>query len=83
MIQIVCDENMSGETNVQKLKEYQSKLILLPVNSKNPRKGEATGEDIKRASQLNRLVIPIKPVVKRERAMELTDDLKNFKAFNT
>ena len=24
--------------------------------------------------------IPIKPVVKRERAMELTDDLKNFKA---
>ena len=23
--------------------------------------------------------IPIKPVVKRERAMELTDDLKNFK----
>jgi len=27
--------------------------------------------------------IPIKPVVKRERAMELTDDLKNFKAFNS
>ena len=24
--------------------------------------------------------IPIKPVVKRERAMELTDDLKSFKA---
>ena len=61
------------------MKEYQSKLILFPVNSKKPRKGEATEEDIKKASQLGGLVIPIKPVVKRQRAMELTDDLKNFK----
>ena len=65
------------------LKEYQSKLILFPVNSKKPRKGEATEEDIKKASQLAGQVIPIKPVVKRQRAMELTDDLKNFKAFNS
>ena len=62
-----------------RLKEYQSKLILFPVNSKKPRKGEATEEDIKKASQLAGSVIPIKPVVKRQRAMELTDDLKNFK----
>ena len=61
------------------MKEYQSKLILFPVNSKKPRKGEATEEDIKKASQLAGSVIPIKPVVKRQRAMELTDDLKNFK----
>ena len=62
-----------------RLKEYQSKLILFPVNSKKPRKGEATEEDIKKASQLAGSVIPIKPVVKRQRAMEVTDDLKNFK----
>ena len=49
------------------------------MNSKKPRKGEATEEDIKKASQLAGNVIPIKPVVKRQRAMELTDDLKNFK----
>merc|ERR1739841_439608 len=72
----------SLQRNVQRLKEYQSKLILFPVNSKKPRKGEATEEDIKKASQLAGNVIPIKPVVKRQRAMELTDDLKNFKAFN-
>jgi len=66
-----------------RLKEYQSKLILFPVNSKKPRKGEATEEDIKKASQLAGSVIPIKPVVKRQRAMEVTDDLKNFKAFNS
>ena len=44
--------------------------------------GEATEEDIKKASQLQGSVLPIKPVVKRQRAMELTDDLKKFKAFN-
>merc|ERR1712183_302090 len=42
----------SLQRNVQRLKEYQSKLILFPVNSKKPRKGEATEEDIKKASQL-------------------------------
>merc|ERR1712073_48091 len=73
----------SLQRNVQRLKEYQSKLILFPVNSKKPRKGEATEEDIKKASQLAGAVIPIKPVVKRQRAMELTDDLKKFKAFNS
>ena len=65
-----------------RLKEYQSKLILFPVNSKKPRKGEATEEDIKKASQLAGSVIPIKPVVKRQRAMEVTDDLKNFKVIS-
>merc|ERR1712051_383598 len=73
----------SLQRNVQRLKDYQSKLILFPVNSKKPRKGEATEEDIKKASQLAGSVIPIKPVVKRQRAMEVTDDLKNFKAFNS
>merc|ERR1712062_827926 len=73
----------SLQRNVQRLKEYQSKLILFPVNSKKPRKGEATEEDIKKASQLKGTVIPITAVVKRQRAMELTDDLKKFKAFNS
>ena len=52
------------------------------MNSKKPRKGEATEEDIKKASQLAGSVIPIKPVVKRQRAMEVTDDLKNFKVIS-
>merc|ERR1711897_38318 len=73
----------SLQRNVQRLKEYQSKLILFPVNSKKPRKGEATEEDIKKATQMEGHVMPVKQVVKRQRAMELTDDLKKFKAFNS
>ena len=65
------------------MKEYQSKLILFPINGKKPRKGDATEEDMKKAAQMVGEVMPVKQVVKRQRAMELTDDLKNFKAFNS
>ena len=68
---------------MQRLKEYQSKLILFPVKSSKPRKGDATEEDIKKATQMEGHVMPVKQVVKRQRAMELTDDLKKFKAFNS
>ena len=73
----------SLQRNVQRLKEYQSKLILFPIKSSKPRKGDATEEDIKKATQLEGGVMPVKQVVKRQRAMELTDDLKKFKAFNS
>merc|ERR1712080_251455 len=73
----------SLQRNVQRLKEYQSKLILFPVSSKKPMKGDASEEDMKKATQLGGDVLPIKQVVKRPRAMELTDDLKKFRAFNT
>ena len=73
----------SLQRNVQRLKEYQSKLILFPVNSKKPRKGDASEEDMKKAAQMVGEIMPVKSVVKRQRAMELTDDLKNFKAFNS
>ena len=58
-------------------------MILFPANSKKVRKGEASAEDIKKATQLIGHVLPVKQVVKRPRAMELTDDLKKFKAFNS
>ena len=38
---------------------------------------------MKKATQLEGDVLPIKQVVKRPRAMEITDDLKKFKAFNS
>merc|ERR1712098_672734 len=73
----------SLQVNAQRLKEYQSKLILFPVKASKPRKGDASEEDMKKASQLEGQVMPIQGLErKRLRAMEVTDDLKNFKAFN-
>merc|ERR1712098_616509 len=64
----------SLQLNAQRLKEYKSKLILFPLSAKKPRKGEATPEEVSKAVQLS---------AKRIRAMEITDDMKNFKAFQT
>merc|ERR1711915_1093613 len=71
----------SLQLNTQRLKEYQSKLILFPLNPKKPRKGDATAEEISKATQLAGEVMPIKSVEKRPRAMAITEDMKNFKAF--
>merc|ERR1712083_514123 len=73
----------SLQLNAQRLKEYKSKLILFPLNSKKPRKGDATAEELSKAVQLAGAVMPVKPAVKRVRAMEITEDLKKFQAFQT
>ena len=73
----------SLQQNTQRLKEYKSKLILFPLNTKKPRKGDSTAEELSKAVQLAGEVMPVKPVVKRARAMALTDDLKKFQAFQT
>merc|ERR1711931_41040 len=54
----------SLQLNAQRLKEYQSKLILFPLNSKKPKKGDATAEEISKATQLAGEVMPIKSVGK-------------------
>merc|ERR1712168_50455 len=38
------------QLNVQRLKEYKAKLILFPVKASKPRKGDATQEDMDKAS---------------------------------
>ena len=73
----------SLQLNSQRLKEYKSKLILFPLNSKKPRKGDSTAEELSKAVQMAGEVMPVKPVVKRSRAMAITDDLKKFQAFQT
>ena len=72
------------QINVQRLKEYRSKLILFPINEKKKlRKGEATAEERKVATQLRGEVMPIrnaKPVVS---VRAITDAEKKFGAFLT
>ncbi|KAL7741902.1 hypothetical protein ACLKA6_012116 [Drosophila palustris] len=73
----------SRQRNIQRLKEYRSKLILFPINEKKIRKGESTVEECKLATQLQGPVMPLKkekPVVEFR---EVTKDEKKFKAFAT
>nr|ADD38054.1 60S ribosomal protein L13 [Lepeophtheirus salmonis] len=73
----------SLQYNVQRLKEYQSKLILFPIKANKPRKGDSTPEEIKEATQFVGTVSPVAKSGKRVKAMEVTDDLKKFKAFHS
>merc|ERR1712121_269116 len=68
------------QLNVQRLKEYKAKLILFPVKATKPRKGDATQEDMDKASQLVGVVMPPKVKATRIRPMAITDDMKTFKA---
>nr|QBH73319.1 putative cold induced protein [Thermobia domestica] len=72
----------SLQQNVQRLKEYRSKLILFPIHAnKKLRKGEATEEERKLASQLTGPVMPIKQPTAKTKARKITDEEKKFSAF--
>jgi len=73
----------SRQRNIQRLKEYRSKLILFPLNAKKIRKGESSVEECKLATQLKGDVMPLKkeqPVIEFR---EVTGAEKKFKAFAT
>ncbi|PSN46355.1 60S ribosomal protein L13 [Blattella germanica] len=74
----------SLQQNVQRLKEYRSKLILFPIHAnKKVRKGEATEEERKVATQLKTPVMPIKQPAVRPKSRKITDEEKAFSAFAT
>ncbi|CAO2640183.1 60S ribosomal protein L13 [Lemmus lemmus] len=62
----------SLQANVQRLKEYRSKLILFPRKPSAPKKGD---------SSLTGSVMPIRNVYKKEKSRVITEEEKNFKAF--
>ncbi|KAL4827795.1 hypothetical protein H8958_004538 [Nasalis larvatus] len=71
-------ESLQG--NVQRLKEYQSKLILFSRKPLDPKKGDSSVEELILAIQLTGPVMPIQNVYK-EKALVITEEEKNFKAF--
>ncbi|XP_006892815.1 PREDICTED: 60S ribosomal protein L13-like [Elephantulus edwardii] len=71
----------SLQANVQRLKEYRSKLILFPRKPSAPKKGDSSAEELKLATQLTGPVMPIRNVYKKEKARVITQEEKDFKAF--
>jgi len=72
----------SRQQNIQRLKEYRSKLILFPIHEKKKlRKGEATAEERKLATQLKGEVMPIRNPEPTIEFREITDAEKKFSAF--
>ncbi|KAK6639490.1 60S ribosomal protein L13 [Polyplax serrata] len=74
----------SLQKNVQRLKEYRSKLILFPTkwNAQKLKKGEATMEEKKVATQMKTPVMPIKQVSSKLKIRPITKQEKKFSAYN-
>jgi len=71
----------SLQLNVQRLKEYRSRLILFPKKLSKPKKGDSTAEELKLATQLRGVIMPVKQTVKKDKARAITDADKKFEAY--
>jgi large subunit ribosomal protein L13e len=67
--------------NAQRLKEYQSKLVLFPRNSKKPKTGDATAETLKEVRQATGTLLPIKKVTTKATFRAITEEEKKTSAF--
>jgi len=72
----------SLQVNAQRLKLYKSKLVLFPRKASKPKKGDATAEEMKLATQLKTDVLPVRQRIKKDKARKITDAEKKFKAFS-
>jgi large subunit ribosomal protein L13e len=76
--------NESLQRNIARLKEYKSKLILFPRNSKKPKKGDASKEEISKVTQLKTAVLPLpKKEIKTETYLITKADRNLPSAFAT
>jgi len=72
----------SLQQNVQRLKEYRSKLILFPLNKNKPRKGEALANELKLAKQVRTTrAVPMRIVNKTEKPRAITEKERKLQAF--
>jgi len=67
--------------NAQRLKEYQSKLILFPRNRRKPKAGDAPAEALKEVRQVTGLVLPLKKKTPKAQSRAITEGEKKISAF--
>merc|ERR1711972_111114 len=73
----------SLQTNVQRLKEYKSKLIIFPKKASAPKAGDSDPSELAVPTQLQGKIMPIvasKPSIK---ARMITDEEKKIDCFKT
>lgn len=76
----------SLQQNVQRLKEYKSKLILFPIKSKKPKKGDSSVQERSLAQQVTSDLLPIKKGKQSgdsEAPRKVTEAESKFSAFHT
>jgi len=73
----------SLQTNVQRLKEYKSKLVLFPKNNKKPKTRDANAEERSKAVQQTGIILPIKRRSQRLEVRKLSELDTSSSAYGT
>eukprot|EP00299_Pterocystis_sp_00344_P009535 c4045_g1_i1.p1 GENE.c4045_g1_i1~~c4045_g1_i1.p1 ORF type:complete len:208 (+),score=40.79 c4045_g1_i1:42-665(+) len=73
----------SLKLNVQRLKEYKSRLVVFPRNAKKPKAGDATATETAAAKQIKGAVVPLPKASSRVRSRAITQAERDFKAVRT
>eukprot|EP01110_Echinostelium_bisporum_P002883 TRINITY_DN17123_c0_g1_i3.p3 TRINITY_DN17123_c0_g1~~TRINITY_DN17123_c0_g1_i3.p3 ORF type:complete len:213 (-),score=103.06 TRINITY_DN17123_c0_g1_i3:734-1372(-) len=63
----------SLQANVQRLKEYQSKLVVFPRDPKKPKKGDASADELSKVTQIRGDVMPLKVTKKAVETVKIAD----------
>eukprot|EP00112_Aurelia_sp_Birch-Aquarium-sp1_P017601 Seg4095.3 transcript_id=Seg4095.3/GoldUCD/mRNA.D3Y31 product="60S ribosomal protein L13" pseudo=true protein_id=Seg4095.3/GoldUCD/D3Y31 len=73
----------SLQANVQRLKEYKTKLILFPRKANKPKQGDSDAAELAMATQLQGQVLPILQTKQAEKARKVTDEEKKLSVFQS
>merc|ERR1711915_896095 len=68
------------QENAQRLKNYKSKLILFPRKANKPKKGDASAEDIAKATQIPNSKVIVKRLSK-DKARKVTEADQKYSCF--
>ncbi|XP_068693629.1 large ribosomal subunit protein eL13-like [Montipora capricornis] len=79
-------KNRSAESlqaNVQRLKEYMTKLIIFPKKATKPKQGDSADAELEKAVQLQGPVMPIQQSRLPIKARKITDEEKKTSVFSS
>ena len=73
----------SVQANVQRLKEYHARLVVFPRKAGKPKKGDASAEDLKNASQFTGKLLPLQRPKVEVSYRAITPEERKTRAFRT
>merc|ERR1711881_113111 len=73
----------SLQSNVQRLKEYRSKLIVFPRKQSKPKQGDSEESELKVAAQLQGPILPIVGLKPETKARAITEEEKAISVFRS
>jgi len=73
----------SLQLNVQRLKDYKSKLIIFPRKAAKPKSNDSPADEVAGAVQLHEVIIPIKQLPQDVVAREITKEERSKSAYTT